>query len=67
MSARIVLISGAAGVGKTTLSKLLAENSEYDHAVCLQYDGFNDFILKGFKPPWLTEARNQNETVFKTI
>ena len=58
MSARIVILSGAAGVGKTSLSKLLAEQSAYDCAVRLQYDDFNDFIYKGFIQPWLEGAQN---------
>ena len=44
MPARIVILSGAAGVGKTSLSKLLAEKSTYECAVRLQYDDFNDYI-----------------------
>ena len=67
MLARIVIISGAAGAGKTCISKKLAENSAYNNAVCLQYDTFNDFIYKGFISPWLNGARNQNETVIESL
>ena len=67
MSARIVIISGAAGTGKTSLSKILAENSTYDCAVRIQIDEFNDYIRKGFISPWLNGARNQNETVIEAV
>ena len=67
MLARVVIISGAAGTGKTSLSKKLAENSTYDCAVYLQYDDFNDYICKGFISPWLGDAHNQNETVIESL
>ena len=67
MLARTVIISGAAGTGKTTLSKILAENSTYDCAVHIQTDDFNDYIRKGFISPWLDGTRNQNETVIESI
>ena len=67
MSARIVIISGAAGSGKTTISKILAQNSTYDCAVRIQADDFYDFIYKGYVTRWLPGSRNQNETMIESV
>ncbi len=40
MSARIVLVSGSPGSGKTTLSRMLAERSAEDCAVHIHTDDF---------------------------
>lgn len=38
MTARIVIISGACGTGKSSVSRLLAETSAYEHAVHIHTD-----------------------------
>ena len=65
--ARIVIITGAAGTGKTSICEILADNSTYDCAAHIKYDDFNDFIRKGFVKPWMDGARNQNETVIGAL
>jgi len=65
--ARIILVSGAAGTGKTSITEALTKKSTNKFAARIQYDDFNDYILKGFISPWLEGARNQNETVYEAI
>lgn len=40
MTARIVIVSGACGTGKTSIARLLAKNSTYDYAVHIHTDDF---------------------------
>ena len=67
MSARIVIISGSPGTGKTSTSKMLAEKSLYDRAVHLQIDDFWQCIRKGYIHPWLSNSGEQNETVIEAV
>ena len=63
MTARIVIISGASGAGKTSISRKLAENSTYDHAVHIHMDDFSQYIRKGYIAPWMNGTGDQNETI----
>lgn len=65
--ARIVIISGSPGTGKTTLSEKLAESSTYDKAVHIEVDDFWQCIRKGYIYPWLDGSGDQNETVVKSV
>jgi len=67
MSARIVVISGATGTGKTSISRKLAENSTYDRAVHMHTDDFYQYIRKGYISPWLNGTGNQNETIIESV
>ena len=67
MSARIVIISGSPGTGKTTLSRILAENSTYEKAVNIHLDDFWEYIRKGYIQPWLDGSGDQNETVVEAV
>lgn len=67
MFARIVIISGSPGTGKSSITKLLTENSTYENAVHIHTDDFYQYICKGYIPPWLKESNKQNETVTETI
>ena len=53
MTARIVIISGACGTGKSSVSRLLAETSAYEHAVHIHMDDFYQYIRKVYIAPWL--------------
>ena len=62
MDARIILISGACGTGKTTVARLLAERAAAARAVHLHTDDFYGCIRKGYIPPWQAGSKAQNET-----
>jgi len=64
-SKRIVLISGSPGSGKSSVSKKLAENSIYEQAVHMHTDDFYAYIHKGYIPPWLAEAEEQNTVIIE--
>ena len=68
MPARIVVISGSPGTGKTTISRILAENSTHEKAVYIEVDDFWQYIRKGYIHPWEGGggAGNQNETVIES-
>jgi predicted kinase len=57
----VIVVSGAPGVGKSTVSHLVA--SVFDHSVHLQADGFMASIVSGWLDPNLPEASAQNESV----
>lgn len=67
MSARIVVVSGATGTGKTSISRILAENSTYDRAAHIHTDDFYQYIRKGYSAPWLNGSGDQNETVIESV
>lgn len=62
-AARIVMISGACGTGKSSIARVLAEKSTYDCVVHLHTDDFYQHIRKGYIAPWLDDSGGQNETV----
>ena len=62
MDARIILISGACGTGKTTVVRLLAERAAAARAVHLHTDDFYGCIRKGYIPPWQAGSKAKNET-----
>ena len=67
MTAKIVIISGACGTGKSTISKLLAENSPCRRSVRIHTDDFYEYIKKGYIDPWNDEAGDQNEIVVNAV
>lgn len=67
MFSRIVIISGSPGTGKTTIARILAENSIYDKAVHIEVDDFWQYIRKGYIQPWANGSGEQNETVIESV
>lgn len=63
MAGRIILISGPCGSGKTTVSSLMAQNSDAAQAVHMHTDDFYSYIKKGYIEPWMDGSGDQNETV----
>lgn len=63
MTAKIILISGACGTGKTSISRILAENSDCELTAHIHTDDFYQYIRKGYLAPWQNGSGDQNETV----
>ena len=64
----IILISGACGAGKTTISKILSSDACFEATVCLTVDSWlYDFIQTGFIEPWLEQAKMQNVAVMRSM
>ena len=66
-SKRIVIISGPPGSGKSSVSRILAENSAYERAVHMHTDDFYCYIRKGYISPWLSEACEQNTVIIESF
>lgn len=63
MNAKLILISGPCGSGKTSLSRLLAKGTEAPLSVHIHTDDFYQYIQKGYIPPWRDDSGDQNEAV----
>ncbi|RCW62587.1 gluconate kinase [Saliterribacillus persicus] len=50
---KIYIISGPAGVGKSTTAKKLAE--QFDHSAYIEGDLINHMVIGGYLPPWESE------------
>ena len=65
--ARIVIVSGPPGAGKSTIARRLAEGSDAAAAVHLHTDDFYAYIRKGYVEPWRPESQAQNVTVMNAL
>ena len=59
--ASLLIVTGPPGAGKSTVSALLAQES--DRSVLVEGDQFFDFLAEGAIEPWLPESRHQNQVV----
>jgi predicted kinase len=57
----VVIVSGAPGVGKSTVSRLVA--ATFDRSVHLQTDDLMASVVSGWVDPNLPEAEEQNEAI----
>jgi predicted kinase len=62
----LLVLTGPAGAGKTTVARRLAETSS-ERAVHLHTDDYFAAIKAGYIAPWLPESAAQNETVTRAI
>jgi predicted kinase len=67
MPARIVIVSGPPGAGKSTIARRLATRSDAPLAVHLHTDDAYGYIRKGFVAPWTLEAQAQNIVVMDAV
>ncbi len=59
--ARLLLLTGSPGCGKTTVAPLVADRHE--PSACLDLDWFFTKVRRGAVEPWKPEAHEQNRTV----
>jgi predicted kinase len=65
VSAPIIIVSGPCGVGKSTVSRIVA--TEFEMSVHVETDALMAFIVNGSEQPSLPEAEHQNEVVGSVI
>lgn len=64
---RMIVITGAPGTGKTTVSKMIAKESSMAKSVHMHTDDFYHYLSKGAIPPHLPESNEQNLIVIEAF
>ena len=64
---RIIIITGSPGNGKSTISSILAKESNMSKSVNMQTDDFYHYLSKGAIPPYLPESNEQNLIVIEAF
>ena len=64
---RIVIVAGAPGTGKSTVSAIIAEESDMEKSVYMHTDDFYHYLRKGAIPPHLPESNEQNLIVIEAF
>ena len=60
--APILIVTGPSGVGKTTVSRLVAA-AFGEKSAHVRIDDFTRFVVNGWVEPWLPESSHQNEVL----
>ncbi len=64
---RIIVITGAPGTGKSTVSAFIAERSDMEKSVHMHTDDFYHYLSKGAIAPHLPESNDQNLIVIEAF
>lgn len=64
---RIIIISGAPGTGKTTISAIVAKESSLEKSIHMHTDDFYHYLSKGAIAPNLPESNAQNAVVIDAL
>ena len=64
---RIVIITGAPGTGKSTVSALVAAQSSMEKSLHIHTDDFYHYLSKGAIPPHLPASHAQNAVVMEAL
>ena len=67
LQARIIVITGSPGTGKTTTASIVAKESDMDKSVHMHTDDFFHYLSKGAIPPHLPESNKQNLVVIEAF
>jgi tRNA uridine 5-carbamoylmethylation protein Kti12 len=60
--APILIVTGPSGVGKSTVSRLVAATLD-EKSTHVRIDDFTRFVVNGWVEPWLPESAHQNEVL----
>lgn len=64
---RIIIITGSPGTGKTTISSVIAEKTDFEKSVHMHTDDFYHYLSKGAIPPHLPQSNEQNLIVIEAF
>jgi energy-coupling factor transporter ATP-binding protein EcfA2 len=60
--APVLIVTGPSGVGKSTVSRLVAATIS-ERSTHVRIDDFTRFVVNGWVEPWLPESSHQNEVL----
>ncbi len=64
---RILVITGAPGTGKTTISSIIAKESDMEKSVHMHTDDFYHYLSKNAIAPHLPQSNAQNLVVIESF
>jgi gluconate kinase len=64
---RVIVVTGTAGAGKSTVARLLADASPASRSAHLHGDDFFAYVRKGWIEPWRPESHAQNLVVIQAL